>query len=175
LVVDFAGVVFPHPFGVILKKGLQATTWADINKPQVKIAVDIGSAHETVARRFAPNATITGVKSRDEMMLQLASGRVDCVVNAMLIGLTAIAKNPNLGTYKILRSPEVTISSSMAVRRESDKRWRDFLTVWCDYNRGMGQIREWLVKGLSISGVKPEDVPPEVNVDFSRSESSTSP
>jgi polar amino acid transport system substrate-binding protein len=164
LVVDFCGAVFHHPFGAMLKKGLDAKTWADINKPSVNIAVDVGSANETVARRFAPNATIKSLKSRDEVMLEMSSGRVDCVVNALVLGLTAIAKNPNLGTYKILQTPSVAIPSSMAVRREADKRWRDFLAVWVEYNRGIGQMREWFVKGLSLSGVKPEDVPVELNI-----------
>jgi polar amino acid transport system substrate-binding protein len=164
LVVDFCGAVFQHPFGAMLKKGLDAKTWADISKPSVNIAVDAGSANETVARRFAPNATIKSLKSRDEVMLEMASGRVDVVVNALVLGLTAIAKNPSLGTYKILQSPAVAIASSMAVRREADKRWRDFLAVWVEYNRGIGQMREWFVKGLSLSGVKPEDVPAELNI-----------
>jgi polar amino acid transport system substrate-binding protein len=164
LVVDFTHPVFPHPFGAMLRKGLEAKTWADINTPEVKIAVDVGSANETVARRFAPNATITSLKTRDDVMLQMASGRVDCVVNALVLGLTAIAKNPSLGSYKILQSPSVAIPSAMAVRRESDKRWRDFLSVWVDYTRGIGQMREWFVKGMSQSGVKPEDVPVELNI-----------
>jgi len=164
LVVDFTHLVFPHPFGAMLRKGLEAKTWADINKPEVRIAVDVGSANETVARRFAPNATITSLKTRDDVMLQMASGRVDCVVNALVLGLTAIAKNPSLGSYKILQSPSVAIPSAMAVRRESDKRWRDFLSVWVDYTRGIGQMREWFVKGMSQSGVRPEDVPVELNI-----------
>jgi polar amino acid transport system substrate-binding protein len=164
LVVDFCGAVFHHPFGAMLKKGLEARTWADVNKPGVTIAVDVGSANETIARRFAPNATIKSLKSRDEVMLEMSSGRVDCVVNALVLGLTAIAKNPNLGTYKILQTPSVAIPSSMAVRREPDKRWRDFLSVWVDYNRGIGQMREWFIKGLALSNVKPEDVPVELNI-----------
>jgi polar amino acid transport system substrate-binding protein len=164
LVVDFTGSVFQHPFGAILKKGLEARTWADVNKPEVNIAVDVGSANEAVARRFAPNATIKSLKSRDEVMLEMSSGRVDCVVNALILGLTAIAKNPNLGSYKILQTPSVAIPSSMAVRREPDKRFRDFLSVWVDYNRGIGQMREWFIKGLSLAGVKPEDVPVELNI-----------
>jgi polar amino acid transport system substrate-binding protein len=164
LVVDFCGTVFNHPFGAMLKKGLEAKTWADINKPEVKIAVDAGSANEAVARRFAANATIKSLRSRDEVMLEMSSGRVDCVVNALVLGLTAIAKNPNLGTYKILQGPPVAIPSSMAVRREPDKTWRDFLATWIDYNRGIGQMREWFIKGLSLSGVKAEDVPVELNI-----------
>ena len=169
LVVDFCGAVFHHPFGAMLRKGLEAKTseiktWSDINKPEVNIAVDVGSANEAVARRFAPNATIKSLKSRDEVMLEMSSGRVDCVVNALVLGLTAIAKNPNLGSYKILQTPAVAIPSSMAVRREPDKRFRDFLSVWVDYNRGIGQMREWFTKGLALSGVKPEDVPDELNI-----------
>ena len=163
LVVDFSATVFPHPFGAMLK-GIEAKTWADINKPEVRIAVDVGSANEAIARRFAPNATIKSMKSRDEVMLEMSAGRVDCVVNALVLGLTAIAKNPNLGSYKILQSPSVAIPSSMAVRREPDKHWRDFLSVWVDYNRGIGQMREWFVKGLALSGVKPEDVPVELSI-----------
>jgi polar amino acid transport system substrate-binding protein len=162
LVIDFCGTVFQHPFGAMLKKGLEAKTWADINKPGITIAVDVGSANETVARRFAPNAIIKSLKSRDEVMLEMSSGRVDCVVNALVLGLTAMAKNPSLGTYRILQSPSVAIPSSMGVRREPDKRWRDFLAVWVEYNRGIGQMREWFLKGLSLTGVKPEDVPGEL-------------
>ena len=164
LVVDFCGAVFQHPFGAMLKKGLAAKTWSDIDKPEVNIAVDAGSANETVARRFAPKATIKSLKSRDEVMLEMASGRVDVVVNALVLGLTAIAKNPNLGTYRILQSPSVAIASSMAVRREPDKKWRDFLATWVEYNRGIGQMREWFTKGLALSGVKPEDVPADLNI-----------
>ena len=147
----------------MLKKGLEAKTWADINKPEVKIAVDVGSANEAVARRFAPNATIKSMKSRDEVMLEMASGRVDCVVNALVLGLTAIA-DPSLGTYKILQSPSVGISASMAVRREGDEALARLPVTWIDYNRGIGQMREWFIKGLSLSGVKPEDVPVELNI-----------
>jgi polar amino acid transport system substrate-binding protein len=94
----------------------------------------------------------------------MSSGRVDCVVNALVLGLTAIAKNPNLGSYKILQSPAVAIPSSMAVRREPDKRWRDFLSAWVEYTRGIGQMREWFLKGLALSNIKAEDVPVELNI-----------
>src|ERR1700752_980353 len=71
--VDFTNLVFPHPFGAMLRKGLEAKTWSDINKPEVRIAVDVGSANQAVARRFAPNATIKSLKSRDEVMLEMSS------------------------------------------------------------------------------------------------------
>lgn len=45
---------------------------------------------------------------------------------------------------------------------ESDKRWRDILSVWADYNRSLGQTREWLIKGLAELGVGAGDIPPEI-------------
>jgi polar amino acid transport system substrate-binding protein len=164
LVIDFTTPVFSHPFGAIVKKGMSASSWADINKPDVRIAVDVGSANETAARRFAPKAQIKSLKSRDEVMLELASGRVDVVVTALILGVTAVAKNRNLGTYVLLQSPVVAIPSCMGVRMEQDKRWRSFLSTWVDYNRGIGQMREWFEKGLALSNVQPSDIPVELNI-----------
>ncbi len=164
LVIDFTAPVFAHPFGAIVKKGLNASTWSEINKKDVRIAVDVGSANETAARRFAPNADIKALKTRDEVMLELASGRVDVVVTALILGLTAVAKNRNLGSYHLLTSPVVAIPSCMGVRKEADKKWRDFLSTWVEYNRGIGQMREWFEKGLALNGVPPGDVPVAVNI-----------
>lgn len=164
MVIDFTTPVFSHPFGAVVKKGLEATTWADINKKEIRIAVDAGSANETAARRFAPNADIKALKTRDEVMLELASGRVDVVVNALILGLTAVAKNRNLGSYKLLQKPTVAIPSCMGVRKEADKKWRDFLSTWIDYNRGIGQMREWFIKGLALSNVPAADLPVELDI-----------
>lgn len=163
LVIDFSRPVFLHGFGIVGKKGFTAATWADLNKPEVKIAVDLGSLHETSARRFAPNAQITGYKTRDECILAVQSGRSDCVVLAVILGLTAIKKNPQLGKYMVLTHPVVQLPTCMGMRQETDKRWRDFLDNWTDFNRGIGQIREWMVGGLGLSGVTPDDIPPEVS------------
>ena len=76
-VVDFTSLVFPHPLGAMLRKGLEAKTWSDINKPEVKIVYDIGSLHETAAKRYCPKAQLTGFKNRDECLLNMQSGR-DC-------------------------------------------------------------------------------------------------
>jgi polar amino acid transport system substrate-binding protein len=162
LVIDFTHAFYLHGFGMVGKKGFKATNWAELNKPEVKIAVDIGSVHEISARRFAPKATIIGFKMRDECILAVQSGRADCVILAVNLGLTAVKKNPQLGEFQMLHQPRVQLPTCMGIRMETDKRWRDFLNAWVDYNRGIQQIREWLYNGLAINGVKPEDVPADV-------------
>ena len=162
LAIDFTRAVFNHGFGICAKPDFAAKTWADVNKPTVKIAVDLGSSQETAARRFAPKAEITAFRTRDEVVLALASGRVQCAVFAALVGLTAMKKNPAIGTFTMLTTPVVSLPSNIGVRKETDRRWRDFLDVWIDFNRGTGQIREWLIGGLSPVGLVAEDVPAEV-------------
>jgi len=164
LVIDFTRPVFSHPFGAILRKGLSLSTWGELNNPELRLAVDAGSANETAARRFAPKAQIKTLKTRDEVMLEIASGRADGTVIALILGLTAVAKNSNLGTYRILEKPKLAIASCMGIRRETDRRWNDFLSTWIDYNRGIGQMREWFQVGLQLSGVSPDALPVELDI-----------
>ena len=162
MVIGFSRPVFMHGFGTVGKKGFEPKNWADLDKPEVRVAVDIGSVHELAARNFAPKAQITGYKTRDECILAVQSGRADCSILAVILGLTAVKKNPALGKYSILREPFVQLPNCMGVRYEVDKRWRDFLDNWADYNRGAAQIRKWMVDGLALNGVMPEDIPGEV-------------
>src|SRR5271169_3424635 len=164
LVIDFTHAFYLHGFGMVGKKGFHASTWTELNKPEVTIAVDIGSVHEIAARRFALKATITGLKARDDCILAVQSGRADCVILAVNLGLTAVKKNPALGKFQMLHQPRIQLPTCIGVRKESNKDWRDFLNAWVDYNRGIQQIREWLYAGLAINGVKPEDVPADVEL-----------
>jgi len=164
LVIDFTHPFYLHGFGMVGRKGFTATNWADLDKPEVKIAFDIGSVHEIAARRFASHATLIALKARDDCILAVQSGRADCVILAVNLGLTAVKKNPALGKFQMLHQPRIQLPTCMGVRKESNKDWRDFLNAWVDYNRGIQQIREWLYGGLAINGVKPEDIPPDVEL-----------
>jgi polar amino acid transport system substrate-binding protein len=164
MVIDFTHPFYLHGFGMVGAKGFKASNWADLDKPEVKIAFDIGSVHEISARRFASHATLIALKTRDECVLAVQSGRADCVIMAVNLGLTAIKKNPALGEFQMLHQPRIQLPTCMGVRKEANKDWRDFLNAWVDYNRGIQQIREWLYGGLAINGVKPEDIPADVEL-----------
>lgn len=159
LAIGFTHPMIIHPFGCLAKKGFNPKTWADINKPNLKVAFDLGSLHETVAKRFAPKAQHVGFTTRDQAILALQSGRVDVDILAAILGLSAVGKNPALGPYHLLTEPLVSLPSCLGIQREPDTRFRDVLNAWLDYNRGIGQIREWLLDGLAQVGVKPDQVP----------------
>jgi len=163
LSIGFTRAMIIHPFGCVAKKGFNPVTWDDINKPDIRVVVDLGSLHETVARRFAPKSQITAFKTRDEAILALQAGRADVDILAAMLGITALAKNPGLGTYRILTNPLVALPSCMGVRREPDTRFREVIDAWLDMNRGTGQIRQWMIEGILKSGAKPEDIPSELS------------
>jgi polar amino acid transport system substrate-binding protein len=162
LAIDFTHAFYLHGFGIVGQKGFNVANWDELNKPEVRIAVDIGSVHEVAARRLVPQATIIGLRARDECIQAVQSGRADAVILAVEPGLTAVKTNPALGEFQMLHEPRVQLPICMGVRIEADKRWRDFLDAWVDYNRGIQQIREWLYGGLALSGVKPDAVPADV-------------
>lgn len=162
MVVAFTRPVFNNPFGCLAKKGLAPKTWADLNKPEIRIVCDLGSTHEVVARRFAPLAQIKAMKNRDDATAEFQSGRADVLILAAILGLSAVGKNRSLGPYYLPSGPMVALPSNIAMRREPDTRFLDVVNAWVDYNRGTGQIRDWLLAGLALSGVQPDDMPPEL-------------
>jgi polar amino acid transport system substrate-binding protein len=159
LSVGFTHPMIIHPFGCVARAGLAPKTWSDINKPEIRIVYDIGSLHETAAKRYCPKAQLTGLKNRDECTLNLQSGRADVHILAAILGLSAVGKNPSLGAYYLLTDPLVALPSCLAVQREPDTRFREVVDAWLDMNRGNGQIREWMLEGLAKAGVSPEQVP----------------
>ena len=129
LVIDFTHPFYLHGFGMVGAKGFKATNWSDLDKPEVKIAFDIGSVHEIAARRFASHGTHIALKTRDECVLAVQSGRADCVIMAVNLGLTAVKKNPALGEFQMLQHPRIQLPTCMGVRKEANKDWRDFLNA----------------------------------------------
>jgi polar amino acid transport system substrate-binding protein len=159
LAIDFTSPLFNHPFGIIGIPGFTAKSWADINKPTVKIAVNIGTSEELAARLFAPKAQISGFKSRDDLLLAVSSKRVDCGVFAALLGMVAAKRNPNAGRFMLLSNPAISLPSCMGVRKERDARWRELVNACVAYYRGTGQIQKWYEDALKLQGINPEDIP----------------
>jgi len=160
LSIAFTRPMITHPFGCLAKKGLAPKTWDDLNKPELVIVFDIGSLHETAARRYCPKAQLTGYKTRDECTLALQSGRADAHIQAALLGLATVGKNPALGPYYLLANPTVALPSCIGLQREPDTRFREVIDAWLDMNRGTGQLREWMLDGLAKFGVSRDQVPP---------------
>ena len=163
LSIAFTHPMIIHPFGCLAKKGLAPKTWDDLNRPEITVVFDIGSLHETAARRYCPKANLIGYKTRDECTLALQAGRVDAHIQAALLGLSTVGKLPSLGPFYLLTNPAVALPSCLGLQREADTRFREVIDAWLDMNRGTGQLREWMLEGLAKNNVTRDQVPLELS------------
>jgi polar amino acid transport system substrate-binding protein len=159
LSIAFTHPMITHPFGCLAKKGLTPKVWDDLNKPELTVVFDIGSLHETAARRYCPKANLVGYKTRDECTLALQSGRADAHIQAALLGLSTVGKFPAMGPYYLLTDPTVALPSCLGLQREPDTRFREVINAWLDMARGTGQLREWMLEGLAQNHVSRDQVP----------------
>lgn len=162
LVVDFPNPLFYNVSSLVARRGFSATSWDDLNKPEVKIAFDIGTSRETIVKRFAPRAQHIGYRTSPECVLSVASGRSDAFACSVFLGLAARKQNANLGDF-LMPTPRVRTVTTAALQYDRDGRFRQFVNAWADFSRGSGQVREWILASLGDMGITPADLPPDMD------------
>jgi polar amino acid transport system substrate-binding protein len=159
LAIGFTRAYYLHPFGYVAKRGFAARTWEDLNKPDIRVVSLIGSLSDVLLARYAPKAQVIGAKAGDDAILLMQAGRADCIIYALIQALGVSAKAPMLDQVTLLQGPHVALPSAMGVQTEPDRRWRDFLDSWTDYNTGTRQIGTWMRQSLLAMGVKAGSIP----------------
>jgi polar amino acid transport system substrate-binding protein len=158
---DYAAPLFHDTYALLAHKGFAPKSWAELNAPGSLVAVDSGSAREEAVRRLAGNTAITGFKTRDEAFQAVQSGRADCFVATVLFALAALKKNPQIGEL-VVPTPHLHVAVSPAMPYDDDRRFRGVVDAWTEDNRGIGQIRKWILVGLASFGVNEGDLPPDI-------------
>jgi polar amino acid transport system substrate-binding protein len=159
MAIGFTHAYFMHPFGYVARRGFAAKSWEDLNKPDVRVVSLIGSLSDVLLARYAPKAQIMGAKDGDAAILLMQAGRADCIIYALIQALGVSAKAPMLEQVTLLQGPPVALPSAMGVQTEPDRRWRDYLDSWTDYNNGTRQVGAWMRQSLLAMGVKAESIP----------------
>ncbi|MBR0795347.1 transporter substrate-binding domain-containing protein [Bradyrhizobium jicamae] len=159
LVVEFTRPIMNNTFTIIAKPDFAARSWEDLNKPEMRVAVDIGSTHDLFARRTIPKATLVALRTPDDAVLSLQSGRADCLIQVAMLSLVTVKKNPRLGKVSI-PTPVSSQPTCCGVRVDLDSRFRTYVDNWLEYNRSLGALREWIISSLSLVGIQEQDIPP---------------
>ncbi len=161
LSIDFSDALFTSVVALLSRKDLNATTWEELNRPDTRISVDLGSSHDQTVTQACPKATVSRFKTVDEATLALQSGRVDAQALAILLALTARAKQPGLGRITVV-APRYQNESAAGIAREADKTFRDYLGYWIRFYRGNGFIRARVLANLALIGLTEADWPKEL-------------
>lgn len=142
---------------VLAKDDMAVSTWEDLNKPEVKVGVPQATSMDAFLTRTIPNADIQRFPDNGAAIAAFQSGRVDAV---SLFHPPLLAARKKLGRGQlVIPTPAFSSPSSIAVRREADKTFRDWVdhTIFYYYETGRTQL--WYEEFLTGFGLDPKASP----------------
>jgi polar amino acid transport system substrate-binding protein len=135
--------------------------WEDYSKPEVKVAVVMGTTDEQAARKFLPNADIRALKGMAEAVLDVQSGNSNALVTTVLTGLGALKANKSLGTMTVLQ-PAHTLPSFAGARRDGDERFSAWLQKWAEAYRDEGKSKDVIFSSMKKLELDVSQIPSDV-------------
>jgi polar amino acid transport system substrate-binding protein len=157
--VDFPDApFFWYAEGVLVRDGLQAQTWTDLDRENVKIAVTLGTAPDRDLTNRLTKAKIERFQNMDEAIAAFYSGRVDgaAFYHPALVMQQARVKKGHV----VIPQPVVALATSAGIRREDDKTFRDFLDKEFDKYYKSGETQKFYEEFLAFRNIDPKKAPP---------------
>ena len=157
--IDFPDApFFWYAQGVLVRDGLKAATWSDLDNGNVHIAVTLGTAPDRDITKRLPNAKIERFQNMDEAIAAFYAGRVDaaCFYHPALVMQQARVKKGAV----VIPQPVIALPTSAGVRRESDKAFRDFLDREFDKYYKDGETQKFYEAFLKYRNIDPSKAPP---------------
>ena len=142
---------------MLAKDGLVAKNWADLDKPEVRIGVALGTATDRDLTTRLPKAKIERFTNTDETVAAFMSGRVDAIGfyhPALVIAYSKIRK----GKVQVPQ-PVVALPTSVGIRREADAGFRNQLDGVIAKLYASGQTQALYGQYLKTKGIDPATVP----------------
>ena len=143
--------------GVLAKDGLVVKNWADLDKPEVRIGVALGTATDRDLTVRLPKAKIERFTNTDETIAAFMSGRVDAIGfyhPALVIAYSKIRR----GKVQVPQ-PVVALPTSVGIRREADTGFRDQLNTSIGNLYASGQTQVLYGRYLKTKGIDAATVP----------------
>lgn len=161
-VVGFSDTLFDNTYTVVCKKGIPQKTWEQLNSPDMKIVVDVGSSHDQLATRVLPKADVSRLENSGAATMSLQAGRSDCQILVILLAQPLLAKRGSIGTMYIPQ-PVYTAPVSIGLRKEADTGMQKAVNAWLADVRAKGDVRSIILKNMEkLAGVPASAFPPEI-------------
>ncbi len=161
-VLDFSIPLFHNTFTAVCRKGVTVKDWEQLNKPSMRIAVDLGSNQDAFATARLPKATILRFTQSSEATLAVQSGRADCQALVVLLAEPLVKMQPQVGTMYV-PSPVSTSDVTVAVDKGVGDGLLKRLDAWIDQARSKGEIQADILKNMQeLVGIPPSSFPSEV-------------
>ncbi len=142
---------------VLANDDLTVSTWEDLNKPDVTVGVPQATSMDAFLTATIPNADIQRFPDNGAAIAAFQSGRVDAV---SLFHPPLLAARQKLGRGQlVIPTPAFSSPSSIAVRREDDKTFRDWVDHTIFYYYETGRTQKWYEEFLTGFGLDPKASP----------------
>ncbi len=142
---------------VLARNDLQVETWEDLNKAEISVAVPQATSMDEFLTRTIPNADIKRFPDNGAALAAFQSGRVDAV---SLFHPPLLAARKKFGAGQlVIPTPAFSSPSSIAVRREADKTFRDWVDHTIFYYYETGRTQRWYEEFLEQYGLDPKASP----------------
>jgi polar amino acid transport system substrate-binding protein len=161
LAVDFSAPLYQNAFSLIARDGFAPRRWQDLNSPDVRVALELGTVYDQNVAALCPQADVIRLKTNNDALMAVQAGRADCQILVVVLALTTLARNPALG-HLVVPEPLFGSATSAIMAKAATPAWRDAVDGWIARRREAGKLREMLVANLEKVGVRPGDVPPQL-------------
>lgn len=146
-----------YSLAVLARDDLAVSTWEDLNKPEIKIAVPQATSMDKFLTENVPNADIQRFPGNTEAIAAFQSGRVDAVC---LFHPPLIAARQRLGRGKIVVPTPVKSNPTSAAVRQGDAEFVAFVDAQLKDYYESGKIQTWYEEFLTGFGLEPKSAPP---------------
>ena len=147
-----------YSLAVLARDDLPVKAWADLDLPSVRIAVPQASSMDKFLTENVAKASISRFPGNAEAIAAFQAGRADAVC---LFHPPLLAARQRLGTGKIVvPTPAQSQASSVAVRKEADKSFVEWVDKEIGRFYASGQTQKWYEEFLVGFGLDPKASPP---------------
>jgi len=147
-----------YSLAVLARDDLPVSTWADLDKPAVRIAVPQSSSMDKFLTENVTKAQVSRFPDNAAAIAAFQAGRADAVC---LFHPPLLAARQRLGAGKIVvPTPAQSQASSVAVRKEADKAWVEYVDKEIGKFYANGQTQKWYEEFLVGFGLDPKASPP---------------
>lgn len=162
-VINFSEPLYQNAYTLIAKRNFNVKTWDDLNKPEITIAVDIGSSYDNLVTTMYDKAKILRFEKSNDATLAVHTGRADVQPLVVTVSTGILKKNPNIG-HLIVPEPVKGSTTNAGFRKEQDTKWVEYVNKWIDEQRKNGAVNNAVLTNLdSLMGIKRNEIPVAIN------------
>lgn len=157
IVDDVPGYMYSSIWVLAARDGFEPKTWAETNKPEVRLGAEAGSTMQVIVETMAPNAQHTFLGTLDQLALELKAGRLDAIL--VIDSYGARLRKQGIG-HVVVPAPVLENISTISIRREAGNHGlMNFLASWMQRQRVLGLARARIDAALLEAGIDMSDIP----------------